>query len=74
MSRGDDVWVGNCVESGCRPSHLESALFGLRAQMSGFLPYPGLLIPSLACSRALILRSITSSDREAALHACCALF
>ena len=47
MSRGDDVWVGNCVESGCRPSHLESALFGLRAQMSGFLPYPGLLIPPL---------------------------
>jgi hypothetical protein len=68
---GDDRLGGNCVVRNDRLVPQECS-FGLQAPS----PLSGSSIsrppdPSLACSRAL--RSITTSSREAALRACCAL-
>ena len=68
VDRGDDRMSGNCVVVSSCTSRV---LFWTPSPMSSSSIHPGLLNPSLACSRAL--RSITSSSREAALRACCAL-
>ena len=58
----------NCVVTS---GHTPQSARWTPSPMSNSSIYPGLLNPSLACPRAL--RSITSSSREAALRACCAL-
>jgi len=66
------VWVGNAWRAAAWPSHLESALLGLRAQMSGFLHIPASYsLPCLLQSDLDTLTSNAASRRRCRGHRRC---